>query len=124
MTRKAMWLLASLGLLLGVLHLTLTLPIYGRLSPEALWFAGSGLAVICCALLNIVALRSTAPLSRWAIVIANLLIAGFFAAAWPLLPSPQVAAGFIIFIVLAAYFGPITVWQEKAAQRAQLARSA
>lgn len=117
MTRKAMWLLASLGLLLGLLHLTFTLPIYGRLSLEALWFAGSGLAVVCCALMNVVALRGGAPAGRWAVVIANLLIAGFFAAAWPLLPSPQVAAGFTIFTILAAYFGPITVWQEKAAQR-------
>ena len=118
MTRKALWLLASLGLLLGVLHLTVTLPIYGRLSLEALWFAGSGLAVVCCALMNVVALRSSAPSSRWAVVIANLLIAGFFAAAWPLLPSPQVAAGLIIFVIFAAYFGPISVWQEIAAQRA------
>lgn len=117
MTRKAVGLLASLGLLLGVLHLTFTLPIYGRLSLEALWFAGSGLAVVCCALMNVLALRSSGPSSRWAVVIANLLIAGFFATAWPLLPSPQVAAGFMIFIILAAYFGPITMWQEKAARR-------
>lgn len=117
MTRKALWLLASLGLVLGILHLALTLPIYGRFSLEALWFAGSGLAVVCCALMNLVALRSRAPLNRWATVIANLLIAGFFAAAWPLLPGPQVAAGFAIFIVLAAYFGPITAWQESAARR-------
>lgn len=118
MTRKAMWLAVSLGLLLGVLHLTLTLPIYGRLSLEALWFAGSGLGVVCCALLNVVAMRTSTRLTRWAVVIANLLIAGFFAAAWPLLPGLQVAAGFMIFVILAAYFGPITGWQEKAAQRA------
>lgn len=116
MTPTAMWLLALSGLLLGVLHLAFTLPIYGRLSLEALWFAGSGLAVVCCALMNVVALCSSARSSRWAVVIANLLIAGFFAAAWPLLPSPQVAAGFIIFILLAACFGPLTVWREKAAR--------
>ena len=120
MTRKAMWVLASLGLLLGVLHLTLTLPMYGRLSLEALWFAGSGLAVICCALMNIVALRNSAPLTRWAVVTMNLLTSGFFAAAWPLLPGPQVAVGFVIFITLAAYFGPISVWQERAAHRAAI----
>ncbi len=118
MIRKAVWLLASLGLLLGVLHLTLTLPIYRRLSLEALWFAGSGLAVVCCGLINVVALRSSAPSTRWAVVTANLLIAGFFAAAWPLLPSPQVAVGFVVFIILAAYFGLITVLQEKAAEHA------
>lgn len=118
MTRKTMWVLASLGLLLGVLHLTLTLPMYGRLSLEALWFAGSGIAVICCALMNIAALRNSPPLTRWAVVTMNLLIAGFFAAAWPLLPGPQVAAGFIIFIILAAFFGPISAWQERAAHRA------
>ena len=118
MTRKAIWLLATLGLLLGVLHVTLTLPIYGRLSLEALWFAGSGLAVVCCALMNVVALRSSALSNRWAVVVANLLIVCFFAAAWPLLPGPQVAAGFMIFMILAAYFGPITLWQKKIAQRA------
>lgn len=114
MTRKAMWLLTSSGLLLGVLHLAFTLPIYGRFSLEALWFAGSGLAVVCCALMNVAALRSSARSSPWAVVIANMLIAGFFAAAWPLLPSPQVAAGFMIFGLLAACSGPITLWQEKA----------
>ncbi len=117
MIRKALWLLATTGLLLGVLHVTLTLPIYGRLSLEALWFAGSGLAVVCCALMNVVALKTGSPSSRWAAVGADLLIAGFFAAAWPLLPGPQVAAGFIIFVILAAYFGPITLWRDKAAQR-------
>lgn len=112
-----MWLLAASGLLLGVLHLALTLPVYGRLSLEALWFAGSGLAVVCCALMNMAALRRSAPQGRWVVVIANLLMAGFFAAAWPLLPSPQVAAGFTIFTLLAACFGPIAAWREKAARR-------
>jgi hypothetical protein len=118
MTRKSMWVLASLGLLLGVLHLTLTLPMYGRLSLEALWFAGSGLAIVCCALMNIAALRNSPPLTRWAVVTMNLLISGFFAAAWPVLPAPQVAIGFIIFLILAAYFVMITVWRERAAHRA------
>lgn len=118
MTRKTMWVLASLGLLLGVLHLTLTLPMYGRLSLEALWFAGSGLAVLCCALMNIIALRTSAPLTRWAVVTMNLLIAGFFAAAWPLLPGPQVAVGFMVFVILAAYFGSVVVWRKKAGKRA------
>ncbi|MCZ8085950.1 hypothetical protein [Brevundimonas sp.] len=102
MIRKAVWVLVSSGLLLGLLHLILTLPIYGRLSLEALWFAGSGLAVVCCALMNVVALRGGTSSNRWAIVLANLLVAGFFATAWPLLPSPQVAAGFMIFATLAA----------------------
>ncbi|MGV3579173.1 hypothetical protein [Brevundimonas sp.] len=120
MIRKAMWVLASLGLLLGALHLALTVPMYGRLSLEALWFAGSGLAVICCALMNVTALRNSPPQTRWAVVTMNLLIAGFFAAAWPLLPGLQVAVGFIIFITLAAYFGFVSAWQERAAHRAAI----
>ena len=120
MTRRAIWLLASLGLLLGALHLALTLPMYGRLSLEALWFAGSGLAVVCCALMNIAALQNNKPSSRWVVVTMNLLISAFFAAAWPLLPGPQVAVGFIIFIILAAYFGPISGWQERAAHRSAI----
>lgn len=118
MTGKALWFLASMGLLLGVLHLALTLPIYGGLSLEALWFGGSGLAIVCCALMNLVALRNSALSSRWAVALANLLVAGFFAVAWPLLPSPQVAAGFAIFITFAAYFGLIPLWRRKAAPRA------
>lgn len=118
MTRKALWFLASTGLLLGLLHLALTLPIYGRLTLEALWFAGSGLAIVCCALMNFVALRNTSLSSRWAVVLANLLITGFFAAAWQMLPSPQVAAGFAIFVTFAAYFALIALWKRRAAQRA------
>lgn len=45
MTGKGLWYLASIGFLLGVLHLALTLPIYGALSLEALWFGASGLAM-------------------------------------------------------------------------------
>jgi len=55
---------------------------------------------------QVVALRGGTSSNRWAIVLANLLVAGFFATAWPLLPSPQVAAGFMIFATLAA----VSVW--------------
>lgn len=118
MTRKALWLLASIGLLLGVLHLALTFPIYGRLSLEALWFGGSGLAIVCCGLMNVVALQASALSSRWAVVLANLLVAGFFAVAWPLLPGPQVAAGFAIFITLAVCFGLMPRSRREAARPA------
>jgi hypothetical protein len=117
MIRKAVWALVSAGLALGLLHVALTLPIYGHLSLEALWFAGSGLAVVCCALMNLAALRGLAPSARWAVVIGNLLVAGFFAAAWPLLPGPQVAAGFVIFATLAVCFGLIGSWQTRRAAR-------
>jgi len=114
MTRKAIWCVAVTGLLLGLLHVGLSWPIYKRLSLEALWFAGSGLAVVCCALMNLVALRNRTLSGRWMVVLADLLVACFFAAAWPLLQGPQVAAGFAVFSALAVYFALEPVWRKPA----------
>ncbi|HJR56535.1 MAG TPA: hypothetical protein VJ798_08140 [Rhizomicrobium sp.] len=104
MIRKAAWTGAVLGLLLGLLHLGFTLPIYKRYSLELLWFAGSGLAIVCCALMNLAVLRDTSSSNSALAALSNLLIAIFFAAVWPLLPGPQVAVGFVIFGALAGYF--------------------
>ena len=101
MRRRISWACAVLALLLGALHVGLTWPMYGEASLEALWFAGSGLAVITGSLCNIAALRATASQSRWLLVVTNLLLTGFFAAAWPLLKAPQVAVGFALFGTLA-----------------------
>ncbi|MCZ8193310.1 hypothetical protein [Brevundimonas sp.] len=73
MIRKAVWVLVSSGLLLGLLHLILTLPIYGRLSLEALWFAGSGLAVVCCALMNSASTGSLAKLASCSMVWSSMV---------------------------------------------------
>lgn len=99
------------GLLLGLLHVGLTMPIYRSLSLEALWFAGSGLAITGASLLNFVALRNQHLSGLWLVMVCNVLIAGFFAAAWPLLPGPQTVAGLCVFAVLAGYFGMESVRQ-------------
>lgn len=44
-------------LLLGIIHTGLTPAFYNSLSPDAMWFAGTGLALIFLALLNIVTER-------------------------------------------------------------------
>lgn len=52
--------LAVAATLLGGLHLGMTGVVYGRLSLEALWFGGSGLALVLAGLLNLAALRAAA----------------------------------------------------------------
>lgn len=44
---------AFLLIALGVVHTALTPVFYGRLSPGAMWFAGSGLAMIFVGFLNV-----------------------------------------------------------------------
>jgi Na+/glutamate symporter len=103
MIHRAAWAFSVLAVLLGAAHLALTWPVYRAATLEALWFAGSGLAVLSTALLNIQALRQGGRRHRWLLFLANLVMAAFFAAAWPLLKGPQVALGFALFLGLAAF---------------------
>ena len=104
MIRTAIRVLAFAALLIGLLHVALTWPVYREASLDALWFAGSGLAIVGAALLNLVAL-SAAP-GPWcgAVAAMNLLLTAFFAAASLLLPGPQGPVGLAIFAALAAGF--------------------
>lgn len=95
--RRLKWSLAVTGALLGLLHAGLTAALYPQASLEALWFAGSGLGVTAVAFMNIIALRAQGRSSPIILMTANIVMAGFFAAAWSLMPAPQVALGLSIF---------------------------
>lgn len=61
------------------------------------------MAFVVTGLLNIVSLRA-APgdrLARAVVLAANLALAGFFIAAWPLLQGPQIVVGGVLFAALA-----------------------
>ncbi len=100
--RRLTWILAVLGVLLGFGHLAF-LSAAPRWALDVLWFALSGVAFIATALLNVAALRAPADrLIRALAVGGDLVLAGFFAAAWLVLPAPQVIAGGLLFASLAA----------------------
>lgn len=94
--------LASLALILGLGHLSLLLAAPSGWSERALWFAGTGLAIVVAAVLNLIGRHVPGrTASGLAIGACNLALAGFFAAAWPLLMGPQVVVGGLLFAVLA-----------------------
>ena len=57
MTRTIGLFAASALVVLGILHMALTIPSYGALTVDALWFAGSGLMLVSTGLLNLAVLR-------------------------------------------------------------------
>lgn len=93
--------LAIVGGLLGFVHLALTPLAYADWTIEALWFVGTGLAIVVTAAANVVGLRSSDGGNQWMLTAMNLAMACFFAAAWLVLPGPQVIAGGLLFIGLA-----------------------
>lgn len=58
--RTCAWLLIGQG---GV-HTLVTVPFYGQLTPEAVWFAGTGLMMVFLGLLNLIARRTADPGAR------------------------------------------------------------
>ncbi len=94
--------LAWLALLLGLVHLSLLLVAGSAWTESTLWFAGTGLAIVAAAMLNLIGRHIPGrSMSGLAIAAANAAMAAFFAAAWPLLQGPQVIVGAILFILLA-----------------------
>lgn len=86
------------GLVLGLVHtgLALTAPF----SQEVLWFAGSGLAIIFAALNNLFRPSIGSVMARASLAFQNLLLTAFFAAAWLVLPQPQVVIGGAVFAAM------------------------
>jgi hypothetical protein len=87
--------------LLGFAHLALTPLAHPEWSLEALWFAGTGLAIVVVAIFNWAGRSLPERSAALALVAANLAMTAFFAAAWTVLPGPQVIAGGAIFAGLA-----------------------
>lgn len=89
--------LTAAAMLLGIAHLAMAPLAYRQWSLDALWFVSTGLALVLAAALNGATANSVSPGQRAAVLIANIAMAGFFAAAWTLLHGPQVIAGGLIF---------------------------
>jgi MFS-type transporter involved in bile tolerance (Atg22 family) len=92
---------------LGVVHTALTPVFYGRFSLGALWFAGSGLAMIFIGFLNIILSRDAGRdrVVRMLCYSANLITVVFGALIVFLDTEPQVIFGLaLIFLMTATAF--------------------
>ena len=87
------WICAVVAFALGVVHCALTPAIYRAFSLSALWFFGTGLALIFVGMLNVLRLTGPdAPLLRVFCIAANasvLLLAVLFALKVNLAHNPQ-----------------------------------
>jgi hypothetical protein len=101
MLKAAHKIITGLIIALGVLHLLFTFHDYSRFSMSALWFAGTGVAIILAGFLNLVLLRDVGKDRLvWVLCsLTNLIFAVLFAAALFLLPQPQVFFGMGLFLV-------------------------
>ena len=91
--------LALLALLLGLVHCALALSAVG-LSLDLLWFIGSGAAIMCVALSNLLRSRRPSTISSLNLFVQNAVMTGFFCAAWFVLPAPQVIVGGALFAAM------------------------
>ena len=81
-----------------MVHVTYTPWAYDGFSLDAMWFVGSGMAIIFAGLLNIVLLRGAGkdPVTRWVVFGANLVLVLGFAVALLVLREPQVFIGLFL----------------------------
>lgn len=96
---------ATFGVIvLGAVHVTFV-RCYGELSPEAVWFAGAGFALVFLGLLNLAA-RATTTADVWRLCrVGNLLGVGFGAPAAVTVGEPHGYVGLLLLVALA-----ITSW--------------
>lgn len=98
MFKRLAWLLSGGAVVLGLGHLSIAAMSFEQLSFDALWFAGSGLAIVVAGLFNLFALGASVDRKGGLILgIANLATSGFFAMALSIMPAPQVIVGLILF---------------------------
>lgn len=88
--------------LLGLAHIALTFVIYSVWNLEALWFFGTGIAILISALANSLALDASNRANALIITFINTAMAAFFLSAWLVMPDPQVAVGGLLFVSLLA----------------------
>jgi hypothetical protein len=86
--------------LLGVVHLTLTPLVYANWTIDALWFVGTGIAMVVAAAANLIADKAPELGVRMSLAGINIAMSGFFAAAWLVLPGPQTIIGGLLFLSL------------------------
>ncbi|HEY0079573.1 MAG TPA: hypothetical protein VGB73_13250 [Pyrinomonadaceae bacterium] len=92
--------LAGIIIALGVLHISVTFHDYDSFSVRALWFAGTGVAIVLAGFLNIILLRDAGKdrVVRLLCFITNLIFAVMFVLALLVLAQPQVFVGAGLFI--------------------------
>lgn len=90
-----------LVVILGLLHIGFTFHDFDELSMDAVWFAGSGVAIVLAGFLNIAFLRDVGndKLTRALCTLTNLVFLLGFAAATFMLPQPQVYIGMFLFLI-------------------------
>ena len=98
MHKISSWLLVALG----VVHTSLTPMFYGRLSPGAMWFAGSGLAMIFVGFLNVILGREAGRdrLVRVLCYVANLVTTVFGFLIVMVDSEPQVIFGLVLISLM------------------------
>jgi hypothetical protein len=102
-------------LLIGVIHTALTPLFYDKFSPDALWFAGTGLALVFLSLLNIVTERVRAPWMLRICVAANLV--GCVYGILIVIALPEIQAFISLLIFLAVTAGSIFALYESSLQK-------
>jgi hypothetical protein len=104
MLRTAYKIIACLIIALGSAHLIFTGFNFSEFTLEAMWFAGSGLAIIFAGFLNLVLCRGVGrdPLVRVLCVATDLILTLLFVAALRVLREPQVYLGILLFALATA----------------------
>lgn len=93
--------LGSAAVALGLGHLSVAAFVFERLSMDALWFIGSGVAIVLGGVLNLFAqAASYGAGGRILLIAANLLILVFFGLVMWVVPEPQVIVGTVLFAAL------------------------
>ncbi|MFN9008905.1 MAG: hypothetical protein ACK5WH_07200 [Hyphomonadaceae bacterium] len=90
------------GGLLGAAHIVLTPLVYPGWTIDTLWFLGTGLAIVSTATANHLGHLPRAKRAWMVLVVLNVVMSGYFAAAWSVIPTPQVVIGGLLFLGLAA----------------------
>jgi|SRR5215213_4332020 len=103
MWKLAHRIIAGLIIALGTLHCVFTAFNYNSFSLNAMWFLGSGIAIILAGFLNVVVIRVGGKdrVVKLLCLTTNLIFFALFALALLLLSQPQVIVGVVIFAIAA-----------------------
>jgi hypothetical protein len=93
--------IAGLIIALGVLHVSVTFFDYSSFSVRALWFVGTGIAIILAGFINLILLRDAGKDRAVQLLcsVTNIIFALLFASALFVLLQPQVFVGLALFVV-------------------------
>jgi hypothetical protein len=100
---RFMWAASIAALVLALAHLAVAGFLAQRAwALETLWFLGSGIALLLGSILNIMALRAMKGdrIIQTCACFCNVVVAGFFLLALPLLKAPQALIGLVLYIWL------------------------